>query len=615
MLLPYLKKVWFLQWAVILSVLFAGFLPSYLHAAEQVTNLHAFHHQGQTFLTWKELGTESFPSTPSVPELRKLQDRLTQKQGVRYRVYRSSQPIRSLDGIKPLAEVLSLSGWNLDFYGLKSKKKNQAFRYVIKDGAGPLPVGVGLYVYNPPTPGEAFYAVTVEKNGQENRTLNADNTLAQSVQEKVGIGMPVLQRVEKPDKFLFVDGAITLHYYVRWESPPTASVVGMPFDYLVAIPPVVADPAPVGLHLHSWGGSLTKGVGWWLNAEKGALFVSTNQNPYDWWTGYHEDYFNDLSMRDVEEWKHGVIRPYTQRRLLAFLDWVATRWKVDRNRMFVDGQSMGGSGSAMLAIRHPEHFAWAKSKVGVHIPSMTPQFTNSYEKVFGRQEWGLSFEDGTLVWDYFNDVWYLRQYPQKEVPLLIVSNGKNDKNIGWPQAVEFVKALQETKRPHLFNWGQKGHNQSPLMPMFWQGRLEKQGRLMPMDLRNNQSVPAFTHSSLDDNPGYGDPNDGEPTGQINAHLYWWTDNVVDEPNRWEMTVGVGPEAPKSVAVVDVTPRRCQQFRLKPGEAFVWSNSRLSDGEMIQSGKVMADQWGLVTLEGVTITDGMNRLAIWKEGSS
>jgi len=417
--------------------------------------------------------------------------------------------------------------------------------------------------------------------------------------------------VEKAKKFLFVYGPITLQYYVRWESPPYSSVMGKPFDYLVAIPPTLVDPAPVGLHLHSWGGNLTKGLGWWHNADKGTLLVSANQNPYDWWTGYHEQYFTDLSMRDEAGWKEGVIRPYTQQRLLAFLEWVATQWNVDRTRMFVAGGSMGGSGSAMLAIRYPEYFAWAKSKVGVHIPSMTPQFTNSYEKVFGRVEWGLSFEDGTPVWDYFNDVWYLRQYPRKETPFLTVSNGKNDHNIGWPQAVEFYRALQETKRPHLFTWGQKGHNQKPVMPMFWRGHREKQGRLMPLDLQNNHTVPAFTHSSLDDDPGNGDPQNGDPTGQVNAHLYWLTENSVDETQRWEMTVGVGPKAPKNEAVVDVTPRRCQQFRLAPGETFTWTNTRLPDGTTVQSGTGTVDQWGLATIKDVTISQSMNRLVIRK----
>ncbi len=598
-------------WVCIVAVMVEGVLPSFLYGAEQVTHLQAQHQRGQTFITWKEISLEATPDTLSVQELIKLKEHQQKDLGVTYRIYRASHQISSLEGLNPIAEVPSLSGWNSKFYGAYPKKDHQAFRYVIKDDAKPLPFGVGLYVYNPHTPGSVYYAVTAVIKDQENRILDSANALSQAVQEEVGQGVPVLQRVETTEKFYFVKGPITLQYYVRWESPPQVSAMGTPFDYLIAIPPTLADPIPVGLHLHSWGGSLTKGLGFWHNAEQGALLVSTNQNPYDWWTGYHEKYFEGLSMRDSSKWTQGVIRPYTQQRLLSFLDWVSTKWNVDRTRMFVAGGSMGGSGSAMLAIRHPEKFAWVKSNVGVHVPSLSPQFKNSYEKVYGRQEWGLLFEDGTPVWDYFNDVWYLRKYPQKEIPFLTFSNGKNDKNIGWRQAVEFYQALQETKRPHLFSWGQKGHSQRAIMPMFWEGHLQKQGRMMPIDIRNNQTIPAFTHSSLDDNPGNGDPNNGDTSGQINAHLYWLTEKIVDEEHRWEMTVGIGPDSPKPDGVVDVTPRRCQRFRLKPGENLVWNNTRISDGEIVQTGKVRADQWGLVTLEKVTISKGMNRLSIRK----
>ena len=47
-----------------------------------------------------------------------------------------------------------------------------------------------------------------------------------------------------------------------------------------------------GIHLHCWGGSLNGGYGWWYQAEQGHLLIASNQIPYDWWTGYHERYFD-----------------------------------------------------------------------------------------------------------------------------------------------------------------------------------------------------------------------------------------------------------------------------------------------------------------------------------
>jgi hypothetical protein len=49
--------------------------------------------------------------------------------------------------------------------------------------------------------------------------------------------------------------------------------------------------------------------------------------------------------------------------------------------------------------------------------------------------------------------------------------------------------------------------------------------------------------------------------------------------------------------VDVTPRRLQKFKPKPGEKFKWTSS--TGG----SGTVTADKWGLVTVEKVKIYPG------------
>ena len=395
-------------------------------------------------------------------------------------------------------------------------------------------------------------------------------------------------------------GGPTLYYFVRWESPPNCALPGKPYDYLVAFPPKPARPAPVGIHLHCWGGSLNGGYGWWYNAEKGHVLLASNQVPYDWWTGYHERYWE--GRRDKKTWQEGTVRPYTQRRLLSFLDWMTTRWEIDLARTHVAGSSMGGAGAPMMAIRYPERIAWAISWVGVHIPAQSPQFKGSYANVFGEPEWNVRFEDGTPVWDYFNDAWYLRKHPEKEIGLVTFSNGKNDGAIGWPQAVEFYRALQETRRPHIFVWGQGGHGQRASMPV----TLEE--RVMPIDLRTDQSLPALARCSLDDRPGNGRPDDGDPKGQVNLYLYWQTHDLVDRPDRWEITLGLIAKAPKDECTVDVTPRRLQQFKPGAGQTVRWTNTALG-GPPIQQGEAKADRLGLVTLEKVRVGKGKNRILI------
>ena len=91
----------------------------------------------------------------------------------------------------------------------------------------------------------------------------------------------------------------------------------------------------------------------------------------------------------------------------------------------------------------------------------------------------------TPVWQYFDDAAYLESHVAQDVGLLIFSNGKNDTDIGWPQAVRFVKALQRTRQPHVFVWGQQGHGQRAAMPM--------QGgeRELPIDVRRRRPCRPF----------------------------------------------------------------------------------------------------------------------------
>jgi len=597
-----------------------------LSAETQVTGLKVRHHQGQTFITWKEVGPPKVEDEIDDATLRKMVQESTRNDKVLYLIYHSEKPITSVEAMKPIAEVGPMSCWNVDYYG-SSQENRPAIRYVIRDGEQPLEHGTGLYVNNSRyqtktdrSPRESYYAVTYSKNGEENNNITIANSIEKPVQEVQGQGVPVLQRVVKPKEFSYIQNP-ELHYYVRWEAPPNASIENKPFDYLVAIPPQIekSKPTPVGLHLHCWGGSLDGGYGWWYSYKKfGTTYlISTNQIPYDWWTGYHEYYYSQEPFG--EKWKEGVVRPYTTTRIISFLDWAAEKYNLDLKRVFTAGSSMGGSGAPMFAIRYPDRIAWSVGWVGVHDPGNTPQFTGSYERVFGNKDWGIKYEDGTPVFEYYKNADYLRKYPNKEIGFITWSNGKNDGAIGWPQAVEFYQAMQETRRPHLFVWGLSGHGQRATMPA------DGGERIMPLDIRLDQSLPAFTNCSLDDDPGTAaklklpkeikigketrkDFYDGDSVGQINLFLYWDTETVVDTRQKWEMTITLTEKAPEDQCTVDITPRRLQRFRSQPNQTFRWSN--LSGGTEVQSGEVTADKWGLITLKRIIITKSVNRITIF-----
>lgn len=594
-----------------------------------VGSVRAIHRKGQSLIVFQEPVLEPFPEFKTGGDVRKFANAFREShKDLGFRIWRSGEKITpaTIAKARVVGECGFFTGWNGSHYQEQTADK-PPLRYRVEDNAEPVPWGTGICAVNPDKAGAAYYVVTVTVNGEEDfETLGAGNTTSAPMTEEVGLGVPVLQWFEEAKGYQFRRGPLVKMYYVRWESFPHASQPGVPIDYLVAAgtEPLPAnaneeqrgqtairvEPAPVGLHLHCWGGSLEDGYGWWYNAHKGAMLISCNEVPYDWWTGYHE-------LRGTSKgYGDGYVYPFTMNRVMGFLDWATTQWqeapecvrkywrKLDLTRVFTAGMSMGGSGAAMVAIRYPNRIAWTDSMVGVHVPEKTsPNFVESYQDRYGRRSPAITMPDGkTSPWDYFSDVAWMRTHIKDEIGLIIASNGKNDGAIGWPQAVEFAKALQETRRPHIYNWGQDGHLTWPLL-----------GANIPFDVRTDQTLPAFTRGSLDDDIGTGTPVDksfdGMPVGALNRWLAWTTDDIVDEPGRWEMTVTLDAKAPKDACTVDLTPRRVQKFKTPQGMQCSYAVTDAQTAKEVAKGTVVADEYGLVTLPQIPLVKGRNRIAI------
>jgi len=617
-------------------------------------NVQAAHRKGQTLITFAEPRLEPFPEFRTGADVKAFVAAFGKKHpGLSFRIWRSAERITpdTIARARLVGECGFFTCWNATYHQHDTPKRPPV-RYRVADLGEPLPWGTGVYAHNPAEAGKAYYAVTVAADGEEDFAKLA--ATAQPVGEVVGQGEPILQWIERPDPkkgWMYRRGQIARLIYTRWEAWPHSSVPNTPIDYLVAIPleprPATpgrelqyrawrADPAPVGLHLHCWGGSLNGGYGWWYNAHRGAVLIASNQIPYDWWTGYHE------ALRTAKTFGDGHVVPFTMNRMLGFLDWAAKQhaeapeklralWpRLDLTRAFAAGSSMGGSGAPMYAIRHGDRIAWCIAWVGVHVPELSPQFKSSYLNSYGPRDPAITMPDGkTSPWDYFSDVWWLRRNPKAETGFIIASNGKNDGGIGWPQAYQFARALQETRRPHIYNWGLAGHGTRTII-----------GSNFDLDIRTDQSLPAFTNCSLDDDIGTATPKskeqieaekkkqqaevaagkrrhvrvapyDGDPVGAYNAWLRWDTADIVDKPDTWEITVILLDAAPKDACTVDITPRRLQAFRTPKGAKFAYTVTDVKGGKELAKGETTADELGLLTLKRVPLVKGPNRVKITK----
>ena len=587
--------------------------------------------------------------------------------GVTFRIWRSAEPIKGASVAKAtlVGECGFFTGWNKSYHQGNTVKAKPV-RYRVTDGGEPVPWGTGIYAHNAAKGGAAHYAVTIAVNGEEDLdALAAGNTTTKAVEEVTGLGEPVLQWIEKPKGWLYRGGPLTRLIYTRWESwgpagdgaKPHTSFPSNPIDYLVAmgdapLPPKPAgeaarniwrrtawrvDPSPVGLHLHCWGTSLNGGYGWWYNAHRGAVLIASNQIPYDWWTGYHEARGTCKTFGDGRVW------PFTMNRTFGFLDWATKQWKeapegvrkhwrkLDLTRVFTAGSSMGGSGAPMFAVRHGGRVAWCVAWVGVHVPAESPGFTRSYRSNYGPRNEAITMPDGkTSPWDHFSDVWWLRKNVKADTGFIMASNGKSDGGIGWPQAYKFARALQETRRPHLYNWGPGGHGTRTVI-----------GANFNLDVRTDQTLPAFTNCSLDNDIGTGKmltkeqreaerekiiarhkaggkpvpkkisvpPTDGDPSGAYNRHLWWETKDVVDTPEAWEMTVVLVAAAPADKCNVDLTPRRLQKFATPKGRKFSYTVTHLKSKEVLTKGTATSDEYDLLTLKQIPLRKGNNRVKI------
>ena len=579
--------------------------------ASPITEMRVFHNNGDTFITFKEIEDLMPESDPKIEDIVTAQNIIRQREKaqtspfiVRYNIYRSDSPIdqRRFHQAVRLASIKPLSGYNTNIYGLYWQKtpvhKKPVKTFITEKKGSPLPANTGLYVHHVQADSNSYYAVVPSINGTENlENLKVFGPVSEFHSK---YHVPVLQS-EEQGTVLYAQG--TIRHYVRWVDPPLHNLPGQYYNWIVALPSHRTIPAPLQVGLHAWGGDPWRGYGWWHDSKHGTILMATNDYPpQTWWYGYHESY-NTLKF-----WPQGTVYNYTERRILSMMDWVKTKWKIDENKVFVSGASMGGSGASSMTARLSDVFAFGISWVGIHNFNNSPQYTNGFYKLLGSPQMNIKNNHGQLVKDGVNLNWYVEKFIEKEPSFLTFGNGKNDGAIGWQQAVEFVHALWRTKRPFMFNWGQHGHGERADFSAIatFSDKTDKP----ELDIRLNQSLPAFSKCSLDDNMGNGDPNDGDPSGQINGYLRWDSNHIKDTKDVYAINLYLTKKSPEDKCTVDVTPRRLQHFKVLSGEIIDWKNIN-SKRRTIQSGTITADEHRFLNLSQIIVDKTGNQLILKK----
>ena len=562
--------------------------------APTVTKIGAEYRYGQTFLTWIEA---------PVPE------------GTTFNVYLSRDPIvdeAPLAGAKKVCQWIepqSAEDWTRDKgnYGkgrVKDKTTGEMppvpdpLGYVVEEGGERLDPTSGLHVHTvaEDEEGDCYYAVTVVVDGREDRTIvSGENALRAPVAQKREQIRPIWQGEGKGVAVDSGEGkALHLSLHAKGNRPACKYIVfgdathcwreGVPFmfDVYVASDRVTLTPS----NTMYVGRSFKKGI-----AARGGI-----RGIWSFWYGCSD------KIPQPEEIASGIPTNYSERRLLFEIDWVKRYLKTDPNRTYCTGSSMGGCGTMSFAFRHPEIFA----AVSAHVPIVAynggdPKkgrklgwHDNTFRLVAFCGPLSLTCSDGLPLSKRLDSTDFVLSHPT-DLPFLIIATGRQDTSIPWHNNPPLYRALQQMRHGCLVAWNDGIH--------------PGVGKLLPPDFNTwartgltrfalNKSYPAFSNCSRDKDPGNGDNNRGDIEGYLNRGLNW-TDPQ-EAADRYEVLVTYDLDASGLPLSVDVTPRRCQAFKLSPGETCTAANTDAA-GKTIQSLEVTADRFGLVTFPQFQLT--------------
>jgi len=571
------------------------------------TALKATFRSGQVFLVWKEAANAT-----------------------EYRVYRDAAPLgrAALDEKHLVRKVPQGSSRHLGFENMAGRKclrKNDPpfdiMRYVVDpipdDAVGnakALAEDEGVLVLTTKKAGAYHYAVTAVVNGAEDKTLAAGNAAG-----------PVAEKVETPAPLLI------------WQSKIKCARVYLQYrdldDWNDSMSNVYAFPYWVGVRKNHKPGPRTKQLRVYLGGYSGPIGGGNSARYADvcirtheagcWWWGFSSTYqYNrkkfHIAARDPKPDK-GPMKNYVQGRYVDFVRWLIAQpyYSIDPDAVHTFGGSMGGVGSLLMLMDHPDVFAWGQACVPpTNMLGVKWQWLRNCEAKWGPagatnitvafHGWGADRLNkrwpGMTVTDFLNLEKRLAMMEGDDLPFFWLGSAGRDGSVNWPaQGRNYYTALNATR--HAWAGGLKGGSGHFGLGGDGGGiRISRQRRT----IKRNHAFPAF--SNVSGNPKLPLPLRPERKFyQFNSQFMWSTPTFkvggwqkqVDTKERFEMIIA----CTAGVQTADVTLRRTQKFRPVVGKNYLLQHVDVKDGEVLQSQTAIADKFGLLTYKEFPIRAG------------
>ncbi len=294
-----------------------------------------------------------------------------------------------------------------------------------------------------------------------------------------------------------------------------------------------------------------------------ALYLDCRANQGDWWWG-------------SEKYKGPEVSP-TEKRVVDTVKWVVKEYGIDKNRVYLCGNSMGGSGALGIGMRHGDVFAAVKANVPAGV-----------EHVSSR----MYFAPRTLPADV----------TLPDPPIVVDYSAPND---NWSKSHDtFARAMNERKYALFLYWGPFGHSNN-------HEQILKVNDLINsfdwLSVQLNESYPVFTNATTNDPLPWPDHLNDKKAGQINAFFRWKTVSDTTDAVETQLFLLKGSDLKTSFAIpaeatADVSLRRLQRLQVVPGATVRWTFGTAN-------GAVKADARGCITIPKLNITSEPTTLSV------
>ncbi len=348
--------------------------------------------------------------------------------------------------------------------------------------------------------------------------------------------------------------------------------------FYVMTPNMQLNKNPLVVFLHSAGGNAEKELDGNVKfvAEFGDEFVGLlldspsqltepvdGSADYDWWWGAK------AIEKHPELYKNKMTR--IENRLLDTIEWVIQNYNIDRNRVYLRGISMGGSGTLGLGLAHGDIFAALQADVFAGVDHAV----------------------------------YRLEAAAAEPPYAVMLLSPLD---SWSKGAEqLFDKIQTDYLGMSYAWDIYGHD----VQTHYKNSNQAVVKLPWLSIRRNEAYPVFTNASSNNKyPGHMS-KEPDQRGQVNAYFRWTVlEDAVDRFSIELRTVNqlLFVKEPQLTSnelkqinqaiTSDVTLRRLQNFKVSndTGKLYNWTIE--CDGKIKATGQIMPNEKGLLTVKNV-----------------